>query len=266
MSSVIRSPFPGMDPYLEAEKRWRGFHHYLADEIVVHLNRQIVPTYYADVEVSTVLEIATSAERKQIRPDVGIFEAEPDGDFTPSPVATITRPTVKLNALSQATKLRRIRVSLLATEELVTVIELLSPANKRGRGFREYNAKRLRVLQSDLNLVEIDLLRRGKRSTWELEEVDAVADYVAVVNRAGSERISDIWQIELNQPLPTLPIPLLYPDPDASLNLTEVVQTVYKRHRLDALIDYTQPIPRPKLRPEMAQWWQQEQPKVVARD
>ena len=47
--------------------------------------------------------------------------------------------------------------------EVVTVLETLSPANKRpgGDGRREYLKKREEVLQSPSHLVEIDLLRGG---------------------------------------------------------------------------------------------------------
>ena len=46
---------------------------------------------------------------------------------------------------------------------LVTAIELLSPTNKRGVGRREYLRRRERFLRSDVHLLEIDLLRKGRR-------------------------------------------------------------------------------------------------------
>src|SRR5262249_25122522 len=48
--------------------------------------------------------------------------------------------------------------------QVVTVIEVLSPANKRsGEGRRSYMEKRDHVLGSQTNLVELDLLRAGER-------------------------------------------------------------------------------------------------------
>ena len=61
----MSSPFPGMDPYLEAPEIWRGFHHSLADEIKAQLNTVLSPRYYADVEVRTVLEEVGVATTKR---------------------------------------------------------------------------------------------------------------------------------------------------------------------------------------------------------
>lgn len=44
----MSSPFPGMDPYLEAPEIWRGFHHLWADEIITQLNAVLSPRYYAE--------------------------------------------------------------------------------------------------------------------------------------------------------------------------------------------------------------------------
>ena len=50
-----------------------------------------------------------------------------------------------------------------ATKELITVIEVLSPANKRsGEGRSFYETKRTKILTSMTNLIEIDVLRLGQ--------------------------------------------------------------------------------------------------------
>src|SRR5262245_33283918 len=46
---------------------------------------------------------------------------------------------------------------------LVTVLELLSPANREQPGRTEYLAKRRAILYQMVNLVELDLLRAGRR-------------------------------------------------------------------------------------------------------
>jgi Protein of unknown function (DUF4058) len=48
------------------------------------------------------------------------------------------------------------------SHQVVTVIEVLSPANKVGEGRLKYDEKRQNVLASRSHLVEIDLLRRGR--------------------------------------------------------------------------------------------------------
>lgn len=59
-----------------------------------------------------------------------------------------------------------IEIRDVTNRELVTAIEVLSPTNKRGDGYREYLDKRRRILSSMAHLMEIDLLRKGEAATW----------------------------------------------------------------------------------------------------
>ena len=75
--------------------------------------------------------------------------------------------------------------------KLVTLIEILSPSNKRRGPDREaYRAKQREVLESDAHLIEIDLLRSGDRVLPDLnltaliDQLDQPADYLVLVNRA----------------------------------------------------------------------------------
>jgi hypothetical protein len=146
---------------------------------------------------------------------------------------------------------------------LVTSIELLSPYNKRfGEGLGEYRRKRLQILRSAVHLVEIDLLRGGTRPGREVDAPPLDADYILLVNRdrGGNVRVSEIWPVALNEPLPVLPIPLLAPDPDVPLELNDAIRSVYGRAGYDWRIDYRQPVPPPALRPAMATWLGQHLP------
>lgn len=259
----MASPFPGMDPYLEDPSIWPGFHHSLAEELRARLNAQIGPKYYADVEVRTVFEEVTISVPRAIYPDVGVYERAPEEPVaTPASeaVAVLPAPLQRTVVMGQ-TKLRAVRVYLTETDELVTSIEILSPYNKwPGDGLAEYRRKRSEVLLSPVHLVEIDLLRGGQRPGKEVGQPPLDTDYVLLVNRyrAGDEqRISEIWPVALNEPLPGLPVPLLPPDPDAALDMTAAVAAIYGRAGYDWRIDYTQPVPPPELRPEMATWVEQ---------
>ena len=50
----MRSPFPGMDPYLEAPERWQDVHADLAAEIRTALSRLVQPRYFARMNASLV--------------------------------------------------------------------------------------------------------------------------------------------------------------------------------------------------------------------
>lgn len=269
----MSSPFLGMDPYLEAAGIWRGFHQYLAVEIAKELNRHITPKYFADVEVHTLMEEIGIGMQQHMYPDVAVTEIEAPQALSPQALspqtspsqtsaATIEAPIVRPVDLPEQTKLRSVQIFERATEQLVTSIEILSPANKSGEGLEKYRQKRSRILSSGVHLVEIDLLRRGTRPGIELETDPIDTDYILLVNRfnSGYIRNSEIWPIAIDQPLPDMSVPLLSPDPDAVVDFTTLVKTIYQDARYDLRIDYSERVPAPALRSAMQTWWQTQQP------
>lgn len=159
-------------------------------------------------------------------------------------------------AIADETRLRTVNVYLTETDELVTAIEILSPYNKHGEGREEYRQKRSRRLRTSVHLVEIDLLRGGYPPATEVVSPSLPGGhYVLLVNRhhtGDPRRLSEIWPAYLNQPLPVIPVPLLDPDPDAPLDLNAAIRAVYARAGYDWRLDYTQLVPDPPLRAEMA--------------
>jgi hypothetical protein len=136
--------------------------------------------------------------------------------------------------------------------ELVTAIEVLSPTNKRGEGRQEYLAKRRRILLSNAHLVEIDLLRSGRRVP--MREPLPRYPYFAFVGRAEKRPRTEVWPIRLDQPLPTIPIPLLPGDADVSLDLQASLSSVYETFHYERTIDYNRP-PEVPLRPAATAAW-----------
>src|SRR5438874_12955725 len=111
----------------------------------------------------------------------------------------------------------RLAIRDMEKRRLITVIEFLSPTNKKGEGRRQYLAKRNLILASSVNLVEIDLLRQGNRLPT--KGTLPTGDYFLFVSSAKKRPTIDVWPILLEQPLPTIPIPLKKKDPLVSLDL-----------------------------------------------
>jgi hypothetical protein len=134
---------------------------------------------------------------------------------------------------------------------VITVLELLSPDNKRrgAKGRRLYLRKRNLVLDSRTNLVELDLLRGGQR----LPMCDPLpaAQYYALVSRAGHAE-ADVYAWNLGDPLPPVPIPLAAGDGDVLLDLQQVFTTVYDRAGYDYTLDYAGPVVPPLSDPDSA--------------
>jgi hypothetical protein len=252
------SPFLGMDPFLEEHEIWSGFHHSLAVKIAAHLNPLIGPKYYADIEIDTVSQEVSIGKPHKVRPDTSVFasKAQPYESSTTVTTATVAIPAAPLQRLAPVSvqlRLGNVRVYETATSALVTAIEILSPFNKRpGDGLGRYRRKRRNLLYSEAHLIELDLLRGGVRPGAELHDLPLTADYVLLVNRADAQRISEIWPVALNEPLPLLPVPLLSPDSDAPLDLGAAIRGVYQDSRYDWRIDYRKSVPPPELRPAMA--------------
>ena len=168
------SPFPGMDPYIESQRNWSDFHADLATEIRALLNTQILPAYYATAVTYVaydIIEIARS-EPRSIYPDVGLWRT-PSGALargsTPVMEAVIDRPQAQsMVKLEVALRLANVEVREAETDSLVTAIEILSPINKRaGLERQKYLRKRRELLRSEVHVMEIDLLRNGRRTPTE---------------------------------------------------------------------------------------------------
>jgi hypothetical protein len=139
--------------------------------------------------------------------------------ISPAYVAKL-RPAVDLE------RENRIEIRDRETGRIVTVIELLSPANKQsGQDRRPFLGKRDELLASEINYIEIDLLRAGPRMP-----VDNLPDceYYALVSRAALRPTADLWPIRLAEPLPNIPVPLREPDADATLDLRRALDQAFE--------------------------------------
>ena len=141
---------------------------------------------------------------------------------------------VCVNGAETTQRERYIAVVSLPNRELVTVIELLSPANKRvgADGRREYLRRREQILQSAVHLVEIDLLLKGER----LPTVEPLpeADFYAFVSRSEYRPAVEVYHWRRDERMPTIPIPLLREDGAVLLDLQAVYEETYTRAKYEA--------------------------------
>lgn len=124
----MSSPFPGMDPYLEQPELWSDFHGNLAPEIQARLNPLIQPRYFARLTPYVTYEEVEIGAVRGIRPDVGVWSRS----ARPGPVsagAATLMPAPVESAVPLV--LNRVEIQATGSQQLVTVIEILSPVNKR---------------------------------------------------------------------------------------------------------------------------------------
>jgi len=231
----------GMDPYIEAQA-WRDFHTNFIVGIQEALIPHLVPKYIARIEERIYID--EEAEELQVRyPDVAVETMQADAPHEETGVAVIVKPTLLTIPLQVEHRERFIEIYTLPDRKLVTVIELLSPANKRPHsvGRQEYLDKRRQLFRARVNLVEIDLLLQGERMPT--NERLPEGDYYVLVIRGYRLPFVEVYHWKLGQPLPTIPVPLLQGDPDVALNLQEVYERVYIRARYDVQLDFSQELP-----------------------
>jgi hypothetical protein len=154
-------------------------------------------------------------------------------------------------------QLYTVEIRQVGSMKLVTAIEVLSPVNKTPshEAYDDYLRKRQGLLRSQAHLMEIDLLRVGKRPP--LARAVPEAPYYVTLSRANHRPYVEVWPLPLQTPLPVLPVPLLEPDADVLLNLALAVAACYERGGYEMLIDYDRPAPSPKLPSEDEIWLDQ---------
>ena len=165
----------------------------------------------------------------------------------------IAEPAVELpNVYPAETPQLSIEIRDVAERRLVTLIELPSPANKHGDGSREYGARRLDLMRTETHLLEIDLLRQGSRI--QLAQEPPPAAYYVYLSRRQRRPLTQVWPMQLRNPLPAVPIPLLPPDTDVPLDLQAAVQACFDLVGYERLLDYTGPPPPPDLSETDTAW------------
>jgi hypothetical protein len=248
------SPFPGMDPYLEAPAGWQEFHSRFINTISDFLVPQLRPRYAVHIERYVYLT-ALDAEVTRLRPDISVAQPLLEAPRTEGAVATLTEiDTAILVPLPDIEEVRHyfLEIRELTTQRVVTVIEMLSPFNKRiGDGRTEYLKRRNAILNSDAHLIELDLLREGERVP--MGKPLPPADYYAIVSRSYRRPMAEVYAWTIRQKMPTIPVPLLWGEPDVPLDLQGVLTTVYDRAGYDYRLPYERD-PEPPLRAEDAAW------------
>lgn len=235
------SPFPGMDPYLETRHIWPSVHASMVPYIQEYLQPSLRPKYIARIEE----RIQLAQTNQDYVPDILLLRAlrETTAPYETTGILVADEPQI-VTTLDEA--YRELYLEIIAREggDVVTVIELLSPANKVGDGRSQYLQKQNDLLSTDVNLVEIDLLGYGQHTVLARNvPITNPADwrYLINISRAGRRNSLEFYAIPLQQKLPNCRIPLRPPDGDVVLDLTAVFSRTYDIGSYDLLIDYSQP-------------------------
>jgi Protein of unknown function (DUF4058) len=243
----MKSPFPGMDPYLQ--QHWRDVHTrltiYACDQMQAGLPSGLV----ARVEERVYLEKegVFVVERRKRRGTAAA--ANRGGVALAEPVIVKFRNEPISETFIQILDAR-------SGKQVVTVVEFISPTNKiPGDGYDLYRQKQMEAEQAGVSLVEIDLVLGGKRVlSVPLSRIKFRyrTRYQAIVRRGWNWQEAAVYPLPLQGRLPVIPIPLRQADREARLDLQALIEKCYQNGCYDD-IDY-QADADPPLEGHDAEW------------
>jgi hypothetical protein len=238
------NPFPGVDPFLEVTDLWVGFHNTLVGDFGKLLNPGLLPRgYIAVVEKRVDLVDSPAGPSDDRHPDLLVTTGGQTRSLAAaeSAAAVMELETVKVTLPSyESVPVAFINIRSLPGRELVTVIELLSPANKTGGSRGDYRAKRAALLSSAVNLVEIDLLLVGRRP--DVIGTIPPGEFCVLVSRGDRRPDCEAGAWSIRRSLPRLMIPLRAGERDATLDLAAAYSMTYEGGAYDLIIPYDRPL------------------------
>lgn len=246
------NPFPGMNPYLEQPRFWPGLHNVLIAALQSSLGPRLPPQYRMEVNERYEVDVTwpvDDAAKRDIIPDLSVttergnrgagLVTEPSGGVlvaTPAPVRVVY-----------------LEVRRAPNDEVVTVVEILSPSNKvPGTGRTDYIRKREDILASHVNLVEIDLLRGGE--PMPLTTPAPPCHYRILVSRERWRPNASLFPFMVWDAIPRFLLPLLPGDAEIEADIGPLLDEIHHTARYNMALDYDREPPGPALDPQHREW------------
>ncbi len=252
----MKYPFPGMNPYLENPDLWSEVHHRLITAIAIAISPFLRPKYRVAIEKRTYRMSTEDAILIGI-PDLAILSAKQKSNSSTTAIATLPSDTENKSIivtlpLPLEIKEGYLEIREVSTGKVITVVEVLSPTNKRTKsGRKSYLEKREKILQSNTNLVEIDLIRNGDKMPILTNISDT--DYRILIVRSHHLPSAQLFAFTVREAIPNLTIPLEQQEQEIELNLQNLLLEIYEQAGFDLTLDYNQP-PVPELLVKDREW------------
>ena len=246
----MKSPFPGMDPYIEACGLWEGFH-----DRLIHKSAKLIGSgYFLGVtsrskHYRTLITLFLWKRRARVsvrRNQTSTITRPADNKKKKPPKrngggVALAEPLAELDSVEMqafiAEEFTETFIEIYAQREeriLVTSIEVLSPSNKRPdtEGWEQYERKRQAQCCSAGAgpPSEIDL-KSGQKMPMLTPWPDC--PYTLLVSRRRNAPRCRVWKAHYKHRLPVIPVPLLHPDPDLTLDLQPLIDGIYAAGRCD---------------------------------
>lgn len=250
------SPFPGMDPWLEHPARFAGLHSQLVTYAVELLQPQLLDRGHF---VAPNERVWLEESRRDTLPGGAVMQWRPE--TSPVPISVVEADaSVKVRKFKSEHRQPFLEIFDSERRKLITGIEFVSPSNKsKTEGRRLYRAKQVELQAAGVNLVEIDLLRRGRSIVLAqpgLTESVMPWSYLVCLWRAHEDEDFDLYPVPIRARLPRIKIPLKQGEAEPTLDLQAVLDKAYDAGPYRVSVNYRKS-PTPPLPAEDQAWAEQ---------
>ena len=260
MNMQFDNPFPGMNPYLERSDLWPDFHNDLIAQLREELGPRLPVRYRIALEerVEIGAAVGPPLDLSLAIPDALVIDEHPAPETVPpGPTAALAAPSKGATAVRvpvpREIRVTWLRVEALPERDVVTVVEVLSPANKSpGRERQRYVRKREAIFAGGVNLVEIDLLRAGE--PMPLESPIPSGDYRVLVFEGWRGPDALLHTFSVQQAIPKFSLPLLPEDESLEVDLGPIIDNMHLSARYGKVAGYHAPPPGPPCEPKVQAW------------
>jgi hypothetical protein len=238
-----------MDPYLERPDLWPNVHSSLIVALRDDLAPRLRPNYYVSIEERTYLLEPGGNLAFSIYPDAAVI-----GQAGPTYQVSDGSSQVVEVELPMPEQIRETYLEIREVADdknVITVIEILSPTNKRlGKGREIYEQKRMVLLGTKTHLVEIDLLRAGESPAM---RGGPSSHYHLLISRWQERPTATLLPFSIRQSIPTFNLPLREGDEEPLLDVGHLLHNLYDRAGYDLRLDNSVE-PEPPITAEDLTW------------
>jgi len=249
---MVNNPFPGMNPWLEHPALWHDVHFRLIAALARYLSPLLSPCYFVAVESQAYIATGFASSPTVRYPNVSVVQArEMQSRYAVCSQAGLVPYTVEV-PVPDVIEETYLQIREASTGQVITIIEILSPTNKRpGSGRQKYERKRLEIFSTATHLVEVDLLRDWP--PMPMTGVVVASDYRILVRRGTQGNQANLYPFDVRDSMPPFPLPLQADDVEPVVDLSVLLDEVYAEANYALRLNYTQP-PIPPLPTEKDQW------------
>ncbi len=248
--------FPGMNPWLEHPSLWSDVHFRLISALARYLSPLVSPRYYVSVGSQAYIATVFASPPSLRYPDIAIvYSGQRAGPVQSTPTFAappVLAPTTVELPVPDIIEETYLEIREVTSGQVVTIVEVLSPTNKRpGAGRQKYERKRMEILSTHTHLVEIDLLRAWPPMPMVGEQV--ARDYRILIRRGEQGNQATLYAFSLRDPIPVFRIPLQAGDDEPLTDLKTLLDAIYLEGYYGVRVNYQQP-PEPPLSVANAEW------------